>query len=162
MAHPAHNIRVVRLTTSCFSAAETQTQTTISKPNGPTCKHPASHSKFSPPFHVIKYVLVFLYFLCSLRTSEFHLDISIPINQSPQRKKVYVQDLIRQQATLIFTALYHQNGIVYVCGSSGKMPQAIREALIEGFQNQGKMDRGDAEKYLVNMEKGGRYRQETW
>jgi len=79
-----------------------------------------------------------------------------------QRKKVYVQDLIRQQATLIFTALYHQNGIVYVCGSSGKMPQAIREALIEGFQNQGKMDRGDAEKYLVNMEKGGRYRQETW
>lgn len=79
-----------------------------------------------------------------------------------QRQKVYVQDLIRQQAALIFTALFHQNGIVYVCGSSGRMPQAIREALIEGLQGQSKMNREDAEKYLVSMEKGGRYRQETW
>ena len=47
-------------------------------------------------------------------------------------------------------------------GSSGKMPQAVREALIEGFQEHGGMSRGDAEAYLVGLEKGGRYRQETW
>jgi len=42
------------------------------------------------------------------------------------------------------------------------MPQAVREALIEAFQEHGNMDREDAENYLVSMEKSGRYRQETW
>ncbi|EUC41243.1 hypothetical protein COCMIDRAFT_106687 [Bipolaris oryzae ATCC 44560] len=79
-----------------------------------------------------------------------------------QRQKVYVQDLIRQQSALIFSHLYQKSGIIYVCGSSGKMPQAIREALIEGFQEHGNLDREGAEAYLVGMEKAGRYRQETW
>lgn len=42
------------------------------------------------------------------------------------------------------------------------MPQAVREALIEGFQEHGKMDREGAEAYLAGIEKAGRYRQETW
>lgn len=42
------------------------------------------------------------------------------------------------------------------------MPQAIREALIEAFQSQGSMSRDDAEAYLLQMEKTGRYKQETW
>ncbi|KAF2852607.1 riboflavin synthase domain-like protein [Plenodomus tracheiphilus IPT5] len=79
-----------------------------------------------------------------------------------QRQKVYVQDLVRQQSALIYNALTNHNGIIYICGSSGKMPQAIREALIEGFQHHGSLEREEAEKYLVGMEKRGRYRQETW
>ncbi|KAF2624803.1 sulfite reductase flavo protein alpha-component [Macroventuria anomochaeta] len=79
-----------------------------------------------------------------------------------QRKKVYVQDLIRQQSALVHDAIANKNGIVFICGSSGKMPQAVREALIEGFQEHGKLSRGDAEAYLVALEKDGRYRQETW
>lgn len=42
------------------------------------------------------------------------------------------------------------------------MPQAVREALIEVFQNEGRLPREDAENYLVRMEKDGRYKQETW
>lgn len=42
------------------------------------------------------------------------------------------------------------------------MPQAIREALIEAFQSHGEMAREDAEAYLAQMEKSGRYKQETW
>lgn len=79
-----------------------------------------------------------------------------------QRQKIYVQDLLRQQSALVYNALATHNGIVYICGASGKMPQAVREALIEVFQKHGKLDRDSAEKYLVALEKGGRYRQETW
>jgi len=79
-----------------------------------------------------------------------------------QRQKVYVQDLVRQQSAGVYDALANKNGIVYICGSSGKMPQAIREALIEVFGKHGELSREDAEKYLVSMEKGGRYKQETW
>jgi len=42
------------------------------------------------------------------------------------------------------------------------MPQAVREALIEVFQQEGNQSREDAEAYLVGMEKSGRYKQETW
>jgi sulfite reductase alpha subunit-like flavoprotein len=42
------------------------------------------------------------------------------------------------------------------------MPQAVREALVEVFQNEGEMARYDAEDYLAKMEKDGRYKQETW
>ena len=77
-----------------------------------------------------------------------------------QKQKVYVQDLIRQQCELLYRLLHESNGMVYICGSSGKMPQAVREALIEVFQT--RMDREAAEAYLIGMEKEGRYKQETW
>ncbi|KAF2100742.1 NADPH dependent diflavin oxidoreductase-like protein 1 [Rhizodiscina lignyota] len=79
-----------------------------------------------------------------------------------QRQKVYVQDLVRQSSPKIYDALHNRLGIVYICGSSGKMPQAVREALIEAFQKEGSVERADAEAYLMGMEKEGRYKQETW
>lgn len=79
-----------------------------------------------------------------------------------QRQKVYVQDLVRQQSRKVYDAIVNKSGIIYICGSSGKMPQAVREALIEGFQEHGELSREDAEAYLVALEKSGRYRQETW
>lgn len=79
-----------------------------------------------------------------------------------QKQKVYVQDLIREQAKLVYRLLHQQSGIVYICGSSGRMPQAVREALIEVFERRGPMERAAAESYLLTMEKEGRYKQETW
>lgn len=79
-----------------------------------------------------------------------------------QRQKVYVQDIIRQQGRDIYHVLSEKRGVFYLCGSSGKMPLAVREALIEVFVNEGKMERDDAEGYLAAMERDGRYRQETW
>ncbi|KAJ5737493.1 uncharacterized protein N7483_002618 [Penicillium malachiteum] len=85
-----------------------------------------------------------------------------------QQMKVYVQDTIRQNFQLFFRLLHELQGSVYICGSSGRMPQAVREALIEAFQNGGAplagqpYSRSQAEEYLVSMEKSGRYKQETW
>ena len=79
-----------------------------------------------------------------------------------QKHKVYVQDLIKEQSELIYRLLHESRGIVYICGSSGKMPKAVRMALTESFVQCGKMHQGDAEAYLQTMEKEGRYKQETW
>jgi hypothetical protein len=46
--------------------------------------------------------------------------------------------------------------------SSGRMPQAVRQALIDVFQTKGSMAIADAEAYLSKMEKEGRYKQETF
>ncbi|KAL4925380.1 NAPDH-dependent diflavin reductase [Aspergillus undulatus] len=83
-----------------------------------------------------------------------------------QTQKVYVQDVIKENASLVFNLLHDKGGAVFVCGSSGRMPQAVREALTEAFQSgneagtQG-FTRREAEDYLVGMEKSGRYKQET-
>jgi sulfite reductase alpha subunit-like flavoprotein len=53
-------------------------------------------------------------------------------------------------------------GFVLVCGSSGKMPIAVRRALVDIFVKEGQMDEEKAEHLLRQMESTGRYLQETW
>ncbi|KAI4181091.1 MAG: hypothetical protein LQ348_005086 [Seirophora lacunosa] len=79
-----------------------------------------------------------------------------------QKAKLYVQDVLVQQAELVYDLLHSQCGMVYVCGSSGKMPKGVRIALVNIFQSKGKMEESVAEDYLQTMEKQGRYKQETW
>lgn len=84
-----------------------------------------------------------------------------------QKEKIYVQDVIRRNPRLFFRLLYDLDGSVYVCGSSGRMPEAVRELLIQTFQHGGEtaddaFTREEAEEYLSDMEKIGRYKQETW
>lgn len=96
-----------------------------------------------------------------------NLEQKVPLRVFPafsrdQKSKIYVQDLVKKQSKTVFDMLHDSRGTVYVCGSSGKMPQAVREALIEVFQSEGAMERAAAEAYLLSMEKEGRYKQETW
>ena len=79
-----------------------------------------------------------------------------------QDPKFYVQDVIRQQAGSVHRLLVELGGVVYVCGSSGKMPKAVRAALADVFRREGNIDERAAERYLESMEKEGRYQQETW
>ena len=79
-----------------------------------------------------------------------------------QANKVYVQDVIRQNPYAIVRALYQSNGIIYVCGSSGKMPRDVRVAVVDALIQATNMDEAEAEDYLQGMEKDGRYKQETW
>ena len=79
-----------------------------------------------------------------------------------QTPKIYVQDVIEQQAELVYQLLYESKGIVYVCGSSGSMPKSVRTALVSVFRRVGRIDQEVAENYLQTMERDGRYLQETW
>ena len=79
-----------------------------------------------------------------------------------QERKIYVQDLIKEQCKLVYSLLWETDGIIYVCGASGKMPQAVRESLIESFQMAGGLQKETAEAHLAQMEREGRYKQETW
>ena len=79
-----------------------------------------------------------------------------------QNRKIYVQDLIIKEGDEVYRLLHEENGIVYVCGSSGNMPKAVRAALVDVFKSCGSNDSEAAEMYLEKMEKEGRYKQETW
>lgn len=62
----------------------------------------------------------------------------------------------------MFSRLVERGGIVFICGSSGRMPQAVRQALTDVFIKEGGMALVDAEEFLKRLEKEGRYLQETW
>ncbi len=115
-----------------------------------------------------------LFFGCRSQSADYFYEIEwdrikdlLPFEIYPafsrdQERKVYVQDLIREHADSVFHILHENNGIIYVCGSSGKMPQAVRAALVDVFIDHGKMEREMAEKLIKHMEREGRYKQETW
>ena len=84
-----------------------------------------------------------------------------------QRQKVYVQDVVRREGAKLVKLIVEQKALVYVCGSSGNMPKAVREALLDAIVEHGdvpdqKAPRDYAEAYLGDMEKRGYYIQETW
>ncbi|RPB11621.1 riboflavin synthase domain-like protein [Morchella conica CCBAS932] len=79
-----------------------------------------------------------------------------------QKSKRYVQHVIREKGEEVYDAVVRRGGVVYVCGSSGRMPSAVREALVEVFEKWGSMGREEAEEFLKMLETDGRWRQETW
>lgn len=101
------------------------------------------------------------------REEWMHLKDMMPVQveaafSRDQSRKIYVQDLISQHSEEVFRLLHDLGGIVYVCGSSGKMPTAVRAALVDVFKKHGAMYEDAAGKFLETVEKEGRYKQETW
>jgi sulfite reductase alpha subunit-like flavoprotein len=83
-------------------------------------------------------------------------------------KREYVQDVIRRQAEAVRELLVERKGKLFVCGSSGNMPKGVRQAIVEvltgdvGEKGDKAMSVDEAEAFLGEMEKTGRYWQETW
>lgn len=80
-----------------------------------------------------------------------------------QREKIYVQDLIRREGELVHQLL-KEKALIIVCGSSGKMPQSVRQAFIDVLEKYGGPweSTEQVEEAFALIEKSGRYLQETW
>lgn len=79
-----------------------------------------------------------------------------------QEDKVYVQHKLAAEAETVWRFVGQEKGRVYISGASGQMPKAVQKALKRIFQAQGGMDETEAERYFEEMEKDGRYQEETW
>lgn len=76
---------------------------------------------------------------------------------------VHIQSLMYDQKVNLSPMLIRDDAVIYLCGSSGAMPKQIRitlksilEEMVEDFDNT------SAEEVIFNMEKNGRFIQETW
>jgi sulfite reductase alpha subunit-like flavoprotein len=78
-----------------------------------------------------------------------------------QSEKIYVQDRIREHRTEVARLVLDDMATFVVCGSSGNMPKAVRQALIDVLAEY-LMGAKGAENYVEQMQKEGRYLQETW
>lgn len=80
---------------------------------------------------------------------------------SPEFK--YVQDHLWAMGNSIAKLIIEEEAIIYVCGSSGKMPTQVRLTILEVLKKWGSFQSDEAaSKYLKLLEKNDRYLQETW
>ncbi|KAK1820186.1 NAPDH-dependent diflavin reductase [Friedmanniomyces endolithicus] len=91
------------------------------------------------------------------------LEVLTAFSREVGQERQYVQDIIRQAGERVSELVVKREGRVYVCGSSGAMPKGVREALVDVLVECGEgMGREGAEGYVEGMERGGRWKQETW
>jgi len=77
-------------------------------------------------------------------------------------RRVYVQDLIRQDAKRIWRLVHDRGAWVYISGSSNKMPAGVRAAFVDIAREEGEMDEEEARAYIAQLEKDERLFEECW
>eukprot|EP01004_Peranema_trichophorum_P002658 NODE_16_length_5592_cov_268.649479_g13_i0.p1 GENE.NODE_16_length_5592_cov_268.649479_g13_i0~~NODE_16_length_5592_cov_268.649479_g13_i0.p1 ORF type:complete len:1810 (-),score=446.90 NODE_16_length_5592_cov_268.649479_g13_i0:99-5528(-) len=89
------------------------------------------------------------------------LSLRTAFSRDDPKKKVYVQDIVRQDPELLYDYLVKQKGSMYVCGSR-EMPKPVQNSLKHCFIKGGGMTEKEADDYLVEMFTTGRYNIESW
>ncbi|KAI7872090.1 hypothetical protein BDF14DRAFT_1954287 [Spinellus fusiger] len=79
-----------------------------------------------------------------------------------QDTKIYVQDRIRENASLLWHLIDKQQAKIMLSGASDNMPAQVTYALKQVFMEQGNLEADEAEKYFNTMVKTEQYQEECW
>ena len=79
-----------------------------------------------------------------------------------QSNKVYVQDLLKQDAGDVFELLQHSAAHVFVCGDGASMAKDVQNTLLGILQSAGGLSTADASAFLVAMTEQQRYVRDIW
>ncbi|CAK5268795.1 unnamed protein product [Mycena citricolor] len=80
---------------------------------------------------------------------------------APGQPRVYVQDLMRQDAGRIWSLL-EAGAIVFISGSSNKMPAAVKSALAYAAETHGGLELKQTADWITSLENAGRLFEECW
>ncbi len=78
-----------------------------------------------------------------------------------QKEKVYVQHRLLEQSRSVYHWL-ESGAFVYVCGDASRMAKDVHETLISIVQTEGACSRQNAETYIKDLSKAGRYRRDVY
>ncbi|CAG8713465.1 14119_t:CDS:10, partial [Acaulospora morrowiae] len=79
-----------------------------------------------------------------------------------QEEKIYVQNVLKENAQLVWEIVHEREGNVYVSGKSDRMPTDVMNAFKSIFISEGGMTNEGADNYISSLERTGRYQQEVW
>ncbi|GIB78084.1 assimilatory sulfite reductase (NADPH) flavoprotein subunit [Vibrio cholerae] len=78
-----------------------------------------------------------------------------------QHEKVYVQHRLLEQADLVWQWL-QEGAYFYVCGDASRMAKDVHQALITVVEQQGGLNREQAEEYVSELRKAKRYQRDVY
>nr|WP_268870660.1 sulfite reductase subunit alpha [Bacillus sp. 1NLA3E] len=76
-------------------------------------------------------------------------------------QKVYVQHKILENSKELFSSL-ENGGYFYICGDKERMAKDVHNTLIEVIAKEGSMSQEEAEAYLNDLKKQGRYQRDVY
>lgn len=79
-----------------------------------------------------------------------------------QSSKVYVQDLLQQDAQEVCQLLQHPGAHVYVCGDGASMAKDVHNTLLDILESQSSFSKNQATLFLADMTKQQRYVRDIW
>lgn len=87
--------------------------------------------------------------------------LHVAFSREQAERKVYVQDLIREQQRAVWQ-LMQQGAVIYICGDAGKMAPDVRRAFAGIYQEQQGASAQEAEQWLSDLSAQGRYLVDVW
>jgi sulfite reductase (NADPH) flavoprotein alpha-component len=78
-----------------------------------------------------------------------------------QEEKVYVQHRIAEQSDELWQWI-QRGAHIYVCGDESRMARDVHQALLDVVKDKGGYEEHEAEDYLVNLRKEGRYQKDVY
>jgi sulfite reductase (NADPH) flavoprotein alpha-component len=78
-----------------------------------------------------------------------------------QERKIYVQDLMMQNARQIWQWI-DEGAFLYVCGDAARMAKDVDRTLREIVQEQGGRQPDDAESYIQTLKDDRRYQRDVY
>ncbi|MBM7585460.1 sulfite reductase (NADPH) flavoprotein alpha-component [Bacillus pakistanensis] len=76
-------------------------------------------------------------------------------------EKVYVQDRMKENSQELYQWL-EDGAVVYICGDEKRMAHDVHETLITIIEQEGRMNREQAEDYLTEMQQQKRYQRDVY
>jgi sulfite reductase alpha subunit-like flavoprotein len=67
-----------------------------------------------------------------------------------------------EQSKLLWSLLHQSGAYFFLAGSAKNMPKSVRDAVVEIAEIEGALNKEEAEMFVSNLEKTGRYQTETW
>ena len=96
-----------------------------------------------------------------LWTQAGHLELRTAFSRD-QAHKVYVQDLLRSDASAIWRLLDVDKAHLYVCGDARHMASDVHRALVDILRQEAGLTDQLADQYLTGLETAGRYQKDVW
>jgi sulfite reductase (NADPH) flavoprotein alpha-component len=78
-----------------------------------------------------------------------------------QDHKIYVQHRITEQANEVWNWI-QRGAHIYVCGDESRMAHDVHQALLDVVKDKGGFNDDEAEEYLVQLRKDGRYQKDVY
>ncbi|BHF58940.1 hypothetical protein SprV_0100189500 [Sparganum proliferum] len=76
--------------------------------------------------------------------------------------KVYVQDKMLELSAKIWRLLSSENGILFLCGSAGRLVKDVQSTLLRIAQNEGGLSAVEADEFLTSLRASKRYIVDVW
>jgi sulfite reductase alpha subunit-like flavoprotein len=83
---------------------------------------------------------------------------------SREETKVYVQHLLREQALEVRDLIMERGACVYICGDAHRMAVDVFKTMTQIIAEYGRFESNpqDAETYLGELKKTGRWSEDVW